>query len=71
MRSPRISDYAADAETAAVILKAAISAYPASLWLQQVQHRSKDPASLKKRLEEKPDATPDEVLSKVGHASRQ
>lgn len=43
-------DYAALAETVAAILKAAIRAEP-SLRLQQVQHRAKDPASLKKKLE--------------------
>lgn len=43
-------DYAALAETVAAILKAAIRAEP-SLRLQQIQHRAKDPASLKKKLE--------------------
>ncbi|MET4528408.1 ppGpp synthetase/RelA/SpoT-type nucleotidyltransferase, partial [Bradyrhizobium sp. JR18.2] len=47
------SDYKALAETVAAILTAAISAYPTSPRLQQVQHRSKDPASLKRKLEDR------------------
>jgi hypothetical protein len=43
-------DYAGLAETVATVLTAAIQAQP-SLRLQQVQHRAKDPASLKKKLE--------------------
>jgi ppGpp synthetase/RelA/SpoT-type nucleotidyltranferase len=44
-------DYAALAETVATVLTAAIQAQP-SLRLQQMKHRAKDPASLKKKLEE-------------------
>ena len=49
----KFADYAALAEIVATILKAAISTHPESLRLQQVQHRSKDPASLKKKLEDR------------------
>lgn len=49
----KFADYAALAEIVAAILRAAISSYPTSLRLQQVQHRSKDPASLKKKLEDR------------------
>jgi len=44
-------NYLSFAETVATVLKAAIYADP-SLRLQQVQHRAKDPVSLKKKLEE-------------------
>ena len=44
------NDYAGLAETVATVLTAAIQAQP-SIRLQQVQHRAKDPASLKKKLE--------------------
>ncbi|MBH5385050.1 RelA/SpoT domain-containing protein [Bradyrhizobium diversitatis] len=49
----KFTDYAALAEIVSVILRAAISAYPTSLRFQQVQHRSKDPASLKRKLEDR------------------
>ncbi len=47
------ADYGALAETVAAILRAAIAAYPQPLRLQQVQHRSKDPKSLRKKLEDR------------------
>ncbi len=47
----RFADYAALAETIAAILHAAIAAHPGAFRLQQVQQRPKDPASLRKKLE--------------------
>jgi hypothetical protein len=47
------SDYGALAEIVASILKAAIAAHPGTFRLQQVQHRSKSPESLKKKLEDR------------------
>ncbi len=44
-------DYAALADTVASILRAALVAYPGTFRLQQVQHRAKNPESLKKKLE--------------------
>ena len=46
-------DYAALAETVASILQAALAAYPGTFRLQQVQHRAKNPESLKKKLEDR------------------
>ena len=46
------ADYAALAETVASILTTAIGAQP-NLRLQPVQHREKNPASLKKKLEDR------------------
>jgi len=47
------ADYAALAETVASISQAAIKAYPGPFRLQQVQHRAKNPESLKKKLEDR------------------
>jgi len=47
----KLADYAALAETVATVLRAAISASSQSFRLQQVQHRAKDPASLRTKLE--------------------
>jgi ppGpp synthetase/RelA/SpoT-type nucleotidyltranferase len=47
----RFADYAAFADTVAGILRAAITAYPQALRLQQVQQRAKSPGSLRKKLE--------------------
>jgi ppGpp synthetase/RelA/SpoT-type nucleotidyltranferase len=47
----KLADYAALSETVAGILQAAIGAYPETFRLQQVQHRPKDPESLRKKLE--------------------
>src|SRR5216684_6664845 len=44
-------DYAALADTVASILRAALVAFPRTFRLQQVQHRAKNPDSLKKKLE--------------------
>lgn len=44
-------DYAALAETVSSVLQAALAAYPGTFRLQQVQHRAKNPESLKKKLE--------------------
>jgi ppGpp synthetase/RelA/SpoT-type nucleotidyltranferase len=49
----RHADYAALAEIVASILQAAIKAYPGTFRLQQVQHRAKNPDSLKKKLEDR------------------
>ncbi len=49
----KLADYAALAETVAVILRAAIAAHPEPFRLQQVQHRPKGPASLRKKLEDR------------------
>ncbi|HEY7301807.1 MAG TPA: RelA/SpoT domain-containing protein [Xanthobacteraceae bacterium] len=49
----KFADYAALAETVAAILRAAIVAYPETFRLQQVQHRLKDPESLRKKLEDR------------------
>lgn len=49
----KLADYAALAETVAAILRAAIGAYPDPFRLQQVQHRPKGPASLRKKLEDR------------------
>jgi len=46
-------DYAALADTVASILRSAIAAHPSTFRLQQVQHRSKNPESLKKKLEDR------------------
>jgi ppGpp synthetase/RelA/SpoT-type nucleotidyltranferase len=46
-------DYAALAETMESILRAAIAAHPGAFRLQQVQRRAKNPASLKKKLEDR------------------
>jgi hypothetical protein len=46
------AEYAAFSQTVASILVAAVGA-DAALRLQQVQHRAKDPASLKKKLEDR------------------
>jgi ppGpp synthetase/RelA/SpoT-type nucleotidyltranferase len=45
------ADYGALADTIASILRAAITAYPDPLRLQQVQHRAKHPDSLRRKLE--------------------
>ena len=45
-----IGDYRALAETVASILRAAIAAPPQAFRLQQVQHRPKEPESLRKKL---------------------
>ena len=45
------ADYVVLAETVAAILRAAIAAYPGTFRLQQVQQRSKNPISLRKKLE--------------------
>jgi ppGpp synthetase/RelA/SpoT-type nucleotidyltranferase len=49
----RHADYATLAETVASILLTAIKAYPGTFRLQQVQHRAKNPDSLKKKLEDR------------------
>lgn len=49
----KLADYAALAETVAGILQAAIGAYPQTFRLQQVQHRPKNPESLRKKLEDR------------------
>src|SRR5216684_4432908 len=49
----KFADYAALAETVAAILRAAIGAYPETFRLQQVQHRPKNPESLRKKLEDR------------------
>jgi len=49
----KLADYAALAETVATILRAAIAAHPEPFRLQQVQHRPKGPASLRKKLEDR------------------
>src|SRR5712664_1999916 len=46
-------DYAALAETVASVLQAALAAHPGTFRLQQVQHRAKNPESLKKKLEDR------------------
>jgi ppGpp synthetase/RelA/SpoT-type nucleotidyltranferase len=47
----KFADYAALAETVAIVLRAAIAAYPRRFRLQQVQQRAKNPESLRKKLE--------------------
>jgi ppGpp synthetase/RelA/SpoT-type nucleotidyltranferase len=47
------ADYAVLAETVAAVLRAAISAYRGTFRLQQVQHRVKNPESLRKKLEDR------------------
>jgi ppGpp synthetase/RelA/SpoT-type nucleotidyltranferase len=47
------ADYAALADTISSVLRAAISAYPHPLRLQQVQFRAKEPGSLRKKLEDR------------------
>ncbi len=49
----KYADYAALAETVAAVLRAAIAAYPGTFRLQQVQHRAKNPESLRKKLEDR------------------
>ena len=49
----KLADYATLAETVAAILRAALAAYPEPFRLQQVQHRPKDPVSLRKKLEDR------------------
>jgi ppGpp synthetase/RelA/SpoT-type nucleotidyltranferase len=49
----KLADYAALAETVASILRAALDAYPETFRLQQVQHRPKNPDSLRKKLEDR------------------
>jgi ppGpp synthetase/RelA/SpoT-type nucleotidyltranferase len=61
------SDYAGLAETVATVLAAAIREQP-SLRLQQVQHRAKDPASLKKKLE-KANALESKNIEDITHGS--
>jgi ppGpp synthetase/RelA/SpoT-type nucleotidyltranferase len=47
----KYADYAALADTVASILRAAITAHPDALRLQQIQQRAKNPGSVRKKLE--------------------
>jgi ppGpp synthetase/RelA/SpoT-type nucleotidyltranferase len=49
----KYADYAALAETVAAVLRAAIGAYPGTFRLQQIQHRAKNPETLRKKLEDR------------------
>jgi ppGpp synthetase/RelA/SpoT-type nucleotidyltranferase len=49
----KFANYGALAETVAAILRAAIGAYPETFRLQQVQQRTKNPESLRKKLEDR------------------
>jgi hypothetical protein len=49
----KYADYATLAETVMAVLRAAIAAYPGTFRLQQVQHRAKNPESLRKKLEDR------------------
>jgi ppGpp synthetase/RelA/SpoT-type nucleotidyltranferase len=49
----KFPDYADLADTVAGILQAAITAYPQAFRLQQIQHRPKDPGSLRKKLDDR------------------
>lgn len=57
-------DYVRLSETVATILTAAVQAQP-SLRVQQVQHRAKDPASLKKKLEKTGDLESENIENVV------